>query len=428
MHDHDRDQVTGLYTKNSLITIISKRFANFPSVPPTGLLYMEFDNLDRFNDIFGFEIDDHILQKLTQRIASNLNDEIFARVDSYRFAVATSYDAEEELENLAETIITILGEPFTVEGAIFYVTATIGIATVSDKVVNASMLLRHAESTMQHLQKKGTNHIGFYVPTDESHLKKELQIIKELPIAIDKRELQVVYQPQYSLKKGTCIGAEVLIRWNHPVLGAIPPNVFIPLAEKSGMIIPLTVNILIDVSRMFEKLYAVGKRDFSLSVNMPSSVLMEHSFLETMASLQELYGLSNKALFIEIMEDTIPENIDTFIHLLHQVKEMGIGIALDDFGTGHTSLHYLINFPADTVKIDRSFVQGIDTNEKSRLLFHAIYYMASALGMNVVAEGVEKKEEIDILNKLDDIVVQGYYYSAPVSSEKLLSLVVDTEG
>jgi len=423
MERYEIDQVTGLYTKNSLLKVLSERFIDISAPLPVGLLYMEFDDLDRFNDIFGFEIDDQILQQLTRRIGTHLNDEVFARVGTYRFAIAASYDTKEALRGLAETIIATLREPFNVDGTMFYVTATIGIAAVSGSSVNAQMLLKHAESTMQRLQREGTNHIGFYVPEDEGHLKTELRLMKDLPGAIERGELHVVYQPQYSLKKRSYIGAEALVRWHHPQLGEISPGVFIPLAEKSGMIVPLTVNILIEVSHMFEKLGVLGRTDFSLSVNMPASVLMEESFLGTMQFLQEFYGLSGKALFIEIMEDTIPENMDTFIHLLHRIKEMGIGIAIDDFGTGHTSLYYLVNFPADALKIDRSFVRGIHSDEKTALLFRAICDMVSALGMKIVAEGVESREEIAVLDRLGDIVVQGYYYSGPVYADRLLEML-----
>jgi diguanylate cyclase (GGDEF)-like protein len=415
--------LTGLYTKNSLLRVLHARFTNGKAPLPTALLYIEFDDLNRFNDMFGYEIDDHILRKLTQCVVTYLNDEIFARVGTYRFAIATPYDAEEQLRGLAEMIISALHEPFNVDGTMFYVTATIGIARLSESIVNAQMLFKHAESTMQHLQREGTNHIGFYIPADETYLKTELQLMKDLPGAIDRGELRVVYQPQYSLKERSYVGAEALVRWKHPELGDISPAVFIPLAEKSGMIVPLTVNILIEVSRMFETLVSIGKKEFSLSVNMPASVLMEQSFLGTMQFLQELYGLSGKALFIEIMEDTIPENMDTFIHLLNQIKQMGIGIAIDDFGTGHTSLHYLVNFPADTLKIDRSFVRGIHHSEKIRLLFRAICDMASALEMKIVAEGVEEKEETEALSAFGNIVVQGYYYSDPLCAERLLELL-----
>lgn len=417
------DSVTGLYSKTALLSILSERFLSSSQPHTSALLYMEFDELARFNDTFGYEIDDILLEKLAHRLRTHLNDELFARVGTYRFAIATDYSDKAKLKRLAETIVTSLREPFNIEGTMFYITVTIGIAVATESVGSAKMLLKYAESTMQQLQKDGTNHIGFYMTADENHLKTELQLMKDIPGAIDRGEFYMVYQPQYLPDKGYYTGAEVLTRWRHPQLGDISPERFISLAEKSGMIVPLTVFILIETSKMFERLEAKGIHDFTLSVNVPASVLLEQSFLDTIAFLQQAYKLPEERLIIEIMEDTIPENIDSFVALLKKLKEMGIGIAIDDFGTGNTSLHYLMRFPADALKVDRSFVRNIHTDKKVLLLFRAIRDMANALHMKMVAEGVEESGEAEIMKSFGNIVIQGYYYSKPIEADALLSLL-----
>jgi len=423
------DSVTGLYSKTALLHMLADRFASASQPLPLALLYMEFDELARFNDSFGYEIDDILLEKLAQRLNSCLESERFARVGTYRFAIAAEYDDKTRLRQLAETIVTSLREPFNIEGTMFYITVTIGIAVVTETVSSAKMLLKYAESAMQQLQKDGTNHIGFYRPVDEQHLKRELRLMKDIPGAIDRGEFYMVYQPQYLPGKGCYTGAEVLTRWRHPQFGDISPERFIPLAEKSGMIVPLTVFILIETSKMFERLGALGIEDFTLSVNVPASVLLEQSFLDTVAFLRQAYTLPEGRMIIEIMEDTIPENIDSFVDLLKKLKEMGIGIAIDDFGTGNTSLHYLMRFPADALKVDRSFVRNIHTDHKVLLLFRAIRDMAKALHMKMVAEGVEEREEAEIMKSFGDIVIQGYYYSRPIEAEALLALLqADTKA
>jgi len=417
------DSLTGLYSKTMLLSILSERFASSAQPPALALLYMEFDELARFNESFGYEIDDILLEKLAKRLQVHLEDELFARVGTYRFAIATDYTDKEKLKRLAETIVTSLREPFNIEGTMFYITVTIGIASAMETVGSAKMLLKYAESAMQQFQKDGTNHIGFYKPADEQHLKRELRLMKDIPGAIDRGEFYMVYQPQYLPKRECYTGAEVLTRWRHPQLGDISPEHFIPLAEKSGMIVPLTIFILIETSKMFERLEANGIDDFTLSVNVPASVLLEQSFLDTVAFLQQGYQLPKGRVIIEIMEDTIPENIDSFVDLLKKLKEMGIGIAIDDFGTGNTSLHYLMRFPADALKVDRSFVRNIHTNQKVLLLFSAIRDMANALHMKMVAEGVEESAEAEVMKSFGDIVIQGYYYSKPIEADALISLV-----
>ncbi len=423
----DMDPLTGLYSKTALLSMLGGRFKIAAQPPCMALLSMEFDDLARFNDSFGYEIDDILLQKLAERLSAYLDDELFAKVGTYRFAIATDYNDASKLKCLAETVVTALREPFNIEGTMFYITVTIGIAAVTETIRSEKMLLKYAESTMHQLQKEGTNHIGFYVPADEKYLKTELQLMKDIPGAIDRGEFYILYQPQYFAKKGCYTGAEVLIRWHHPQLGEISPEKFIPLAEKSGMIVPLTVFILIETSKMFERLEAGGFNVFTVSVNVPASVLLEQSFVDTVSFLQQSYNLPKRRLIIEIMEDTIPENIDSFVELLKKLKAMGIGIAIDDFGTGNTSLHYLMRFPADALKVDRSFVRNIHTDQKVLLLFRAIRDMANALHMKMVAEGVEESGEAEILKSLGDVVIQGYYYSKPIEADALISLLETRE-
>jgi len=421
-HEEGLDLIAGLCSKKRLLEMLSKRFVSSKPLP-SALLCIEFDDLARFNDSFGYEIDDILLEKLVIRLSAYLKDEHFGRVGTYRFAIATDYDDTTRLRALAENIVTSLREPFNIEETMFYITATIGIAVATETIDSPKMLLKYAESTMQQLQKDGTNHIGFYKPADEQRLKRELHFMKDIPSAIDRGEFYLVYQPQYSHTQGRYIGAEVLTRWNHPQLGNISPMDFIPLAEKSGMIVPLTIFILIETSKMFEKLEALGIDNFTLSVNMPASVLLEQGFLNTLSFLQQAYPLPKERVIIEIMEDTIPKNIDKFVDLLTKIKEMGIGIAIDDFGTGNTSLHYLMRFPADTLKIDRSFIRNIHTDNKVLSLFCAMVDMAKALHLKIVAEGVEEYDEAEIVKSQGDIVIQGYYYSKPIEAEALFALI-----
>jgi len=414
----ETDSLTGFYSQNTFLFFLRKNFSS--SLLPVGLLYIEFDELARFNGTFGFDIDDRLLVQLSKSISAILKNELFARVGTYRFAIAIENANEKILKESAEKIINLLHEPFNIGDNMFYVTATIGMSLSLDESFNAYRLLKDAENAMQYLQKKGKNHTGFSSEEKNPFLKQELHLMKDLPAAIDNDELYFVYQPQYSHTEKKFTGAEILTRWKHPHYGEISAGTFIPLAEKSGMIGPLTTKILIEASKMFLKLDAVGRKDFSLSVNIPPIILMENGFLDMLHFLLEAYGLSGKKLYFEIMEDTIPENMDTFVLLLEKIRKMGIGIAIDDYGTGHTSLKYLMHFPIDYLKIDKSFVTNIDKNKKTFLLFKTIIDMAKALDMKVIAEGVENRLEDEVLQTFDNITVQGYLYSKPIEEDILL--------
>jgi len=425
MHLHNIDPLTKLISRNYLLDIIKTKLEHPNVMNKLSLLYIEFDDLDRFNDLFGYDIDDQLLLQLTKKFQNIVDAEsVVARVGNYQFAILLYIDnIKEKSHELAENIIGLLREPFCIGENMFYVTASIGISVLSSDISDAYKLLKTAENTMRKIQKNGHNNIAFTkLLTDES-LKKEIELMKDLPSAIDSGEIYFVYQGQYSHDKKKFVGAEMLTRWNHPKYGYISPFIFISLAEKSGMIGPLTIKLLIEASKMFERLEADGIKDFSLSVNISPVVLMEKSFYDTVVFLLDSYGLKGKNLTFEIMEDTISNNLDSFAKLLNKIKDLGINIAIDDYGTGHTSLSYLINLPIDYIKIDRSFVTGIDKETKKFLLLKTIIEMASTLDMKVIVEGVEEYSEDDLIKMFKDMTIQGYLYCKPIEEDEFMKKV-----
>jgi len=425
MHQQHIDPLTKLITRNYLPDIIKTKLEHPNVMNKLALLYIEFDDLDRFNELFGYDIDDQLLPQLTKKIDNLLDAEsVVARVGNYQFAILVYHDdVKTRSQEIAEDIMGILREPFCIGENMFYVTASIGISVLSSDISDAYKLLKTAENTMRRIQKNGHNNIAFTkLLTDES-LKKEIELMKDLPSAIDNGEIFFVYQGQYSHDKKRFVGAEMLTRWNHPKYGYVSPFIFITLAEKSGMIGPLTIKLLIEASKMFEKLEAEGVKDFSLSVNISPVVLMEKSFYDTVVFLLDSYNLRGKNLTFEIMEDTVSHNIDNFANLLNTIKDLGINIAIDDYGTGHTSLSYLINLPIDYIKIDRSFVTGIDKETKKFLLLKSIIDMASTLDMKVIIEGVEEYSEDDLIKMFKDMTIQGYLYCKPIEAQDFMHKV-----
>ena len=392
-----------------------------------GVLYVEIDEPARFNDMLMFDADERIMSNFEDKIASITDKKMLARKGQHNFVIIVdNFSVEKDLENLARNIIHIFREPMDLDGNLVYVTGSVGISFSENPINDMSIrkLVRQAEQTMKEARLKGFNQISvFRGPAPDFSCEQELRLMKDLPKSIDKSEIYFVYQAQYSYSKQAFIGAEILARWKHPELGDISPSVFIPFAEKSGMITPLTTRILIEASVIFSKLENIGIDDFSISVNLPFQVLMEESFIDTVKFLLDAYELGGKKVTFEIMEDTIPDHIESFTLRLQEIKKLGFLLAVDDYGTGHTSLTYLLHFPVDYLKVDRSFVKDIHKNKRNYLLFKSIISTAEALELDIVAEGVETIEEDRVLKSFGDITVQGYLYSKPLEESSFLQML-----
>jgi diguanylate cyclase (GGDEF)-like protein len=389
----------------------------------TALFFIEFDDLSRFNEMFGFDIDDKLIIQLSHKISSLLKpDDIMARVGNEQFAIVSqSFQSEESATLFAKRIITALYEPFFITPNMFYVSASIGISFSSSNENDGYRLLKTAENTMRKVQKDGKNHIAITRLEDRSSLEKSIRLMQDLPAALENGEIYFVYQGQYSYDKKRFIGAELLARWKHPQYGDILPEIFIPIAEQSGMIGPLTIKTFIEVSKMFTSLETIGIKDFSLSINIPSIVLMESDFIETVKFLRSHYNLIGKKLNFEIMEETLTQNIDNLVLILEKIREMNIGIQLDDYGTGYSSLKYLVLLPVTALKIDKSYVRDLDKDIKRKALFQAIVEMSHALDIDVIVEGVETVLEDKFVQKFDSMTVQGFLHCKPLKCSEFLS-------
>jgi diguanylate cyclase (GGDEF)-like protein len=429
LHTTQIDSLTRLPTRTYLIDVLEKRLSSAKQEGRlTSLLFIEFDDLARFNETFGFDIDDKLIVQLSEKIKPILDvDDVLARVGNEQFAIVSQkFASEESAEVFAKQIITMLYEPFFVDPNMFYISASIGISLSSADEQDAYRLLKTAENTMRRVQKDGKNHIAFTQYIAPSSLQKSMHLMEDLPAALENGEIYFVYQGQYDHERKRISGAELLARWRHPRYGEVSPGLFIPLAEQSGMIGPLTIKAMIEASKMFARLEEANIKDFSLSVNISPAVLMASDFIETVQFLRQNYDLVGKKLNFEITEETLTQNIDNLVQLLEQIREMDIGIEVDDYGTGYTSLQYLANLPIDILKIDRSFVSGIDKDLKKRALFQAIVNMSHALDIDVIAEGVETALEDAVIKRFNFITVQGYFYCKPTESKDLLEKLKDS--
>jgi diguanylate cyclase (GGDEF)-like protein len=417
------DPLTKLPGRTSLIAVLEERLSHAQRQKEfTALLFIAFDDLARFNDAFGFDVDDQLIVQLSKSVRSLLHaDDLLARVGNYQFVVVTQklHDAE-DAEGLAGRILHMLSEPLTIGANMFYVSASIGISLAPVDADNAYKLLKSAENTVHRMQQEGKNQIAFTHNRVETSYDESVQLMADLPAAIENGEIYFVYQCQYSYARERSVGAEILARWRHPEYGEVSPELFIPLAEQSGMIEALTIKALIDAAKMFAAFEKEGIADFSLSVNISPKFLMSSHFIETTRFLLENYDLSGKALNFEVTEEILIRNMANLKQRLEVIREMGIRIEVDDYGTGYTSLNYLANLPIDRLKVDRSFVCDIDKERKRRALLKAIVDMSHAMDIDVVVEGVETRQEDEVIRTFEAMTVQGYYYCKTLSFDDLL--------
>jgi len=418
------DSLTNLPNRTYAIELLEKKLSSKEENKNLiALLYIEFDDLARFNETFGFDIDDKLILKLSHRIASLLEvDDVLARVGNEQFAIISeNLQSEESAEIFAKRIIAALYEPFFIDPNMFYISASIGISLSSGDEKSGYRLFKTAQNTMRKVQKDGKNYIAFTRQQDRSYLEKSIRLMEDLPSALENGEIYFVYQGQYSHNTQRFEGAELLSRWQHPKYGELSPETFIPIAEQSGMIGPLTIKALIEASKMFTHLEASGMKDFSISINISSVVLMASDFIDTIQFMRTNYNLVGKKLNFEIMEETLSRNIDHLVHILEKIREMNIGLLLDDYGTGYTSLKSLALLPIAALKVDKSYVRSLEKDTKRQALFQSIVDMSRALDIEVIVEGVETVFEDNIIKRIGCATVQGYFYSIPLKFNDFLN-------
>lgn len=412
--------------KITLIKILKEKFHNKISKKiSTAILLIEFDDLSRFNDALGFNVDERLVINISNDIMRFLNSkDILVSTKNHQLIIMQDHTSTESAGMLAKQIIHLLSEPCVIDDHMFYIQASIGISLYPLDGDDADKLIELAGNTIKYVQKEGKRDFGFAKDYIVSlPCEKSVQIMADLPAAIDNGEIYYLYQPQYSHAEKRFVGAELLSRWDHPQYGEISPEVFIPIAEQSGMIGPMTIKALVTALKAISLFKINGINDFSLSVNISPIFLMSSSFNENIEFLMEQYDLSSEKLNFEITEEILLKNTDNLIKTLNKLKALNIDIEIDDFGTGYTSLQHLAYLPIDSLKVDKSFISGIDKDEKKQTLFKAIVDMSHALNINVIAEGVENELENNLIKNFNEITVQGYFYSDPIHLDKLVKKV-----
>jgi EAL domain-containing protein (putative c-di-GMP-specific phosphodiesterase class I) len=319
--------------------------------------------------------------------------------------------------------LNTLNDPIKVDGKNVHASASVGIANLCEDGTDALSLLSVAETAMGYARDRGDNGYAFYASEMDTFARQRLTLEDGLRTAIEDGEIFLTYQPKLDLVSGNIVGAEALVRWNHPTRGLVSPVDFIPLAEDSGQIVSIGTWVMRESCLQARKWISAGAAGFRIAVNVSIRQLQEPEFVDTVQKILQETGLETRALVIELTENMIMENAETNVGKLQRLRDIGVGLSIDDFGTGYSSLAYLQRFPLDQLKIDQSFVSEIIDETSEVPIVKAIVSLAHDLGMEVVAEGVETELQLDRLRELKCEEFQGYLISRPVVAEEFEALM-----
>ena len=390
-----------------------------------------FADVDRFkvvNDSLGHDAGDRLLVALARRLRDVLRPgDTLARFGGDEFAVLCEEVDPNDIEHIAERMTEALAEPFPVGGGEVFATMSVGIAMAADADERPAALLRDADAAMYLAKDRGRARFELFDEAMRDRSVERLVMENALRRAPERGQLRVLYQPIVRLDDGALIGAEALVRWAHPERGLLEPAQFIPLAEDTGVIVAIGRWVLDEACREAARWTGNGKRP-SVSVNLSARELPRPDLVDAVAEALRESGLDPDRLWLEITESVLMDDADLAVEALGRLRELGLHLAVDDFGTGYSSLSYLRRFPVDSLKVDRSFVAGLQEDPGDAAIVEAVVSMAHSLHLSVIAEGVETDAQLKRLRGLGCEAAQGYYFAAPVPASALPSLAGGAGG
>ncbi len=383
------------------------------------VIFLDLDRFKFINDTFGHTLGDHVLQQIAHRLETIIRKgDMAARVGGDEFTLLLPDASAEEAVEVAERVLQRVREPQEILGRQFRVTASLGITVFPEDGQDAEALLRNADIAMYKAKEEGGDSYRLYSPSMDASMSQWLTLQSELWRALERGELLLYYQPQVDVRNGRVFGAEALVRWQHPEKGLMLPDSFIPLAEDSGLIVPLGTWVLKEACRQLRAWQEAGLPSIALTVNISARQLQRPGLVPLLGQLLEETGVEPGRLVLEVTEGAIMRDMDAAIALLKELRAMGFLVSLDDFGTGHSSLNYLKALPLDILKIDRSFVRDIGKDSTGNAMVTAIVTLARSCALRVIAEGVENSEQLDFLQRLHCYEVQGFLFGRPMPAEE----------
>lgn len=420
------DGLTGLYNRVAFMKYAYKIFHDASvGASKHAIFFIDLDNFKNINDTLGHDYGDLLLKDVSDRMLSCIaSDDILARNGGDEFLILKNrFDTVDDLENFASQLVNVVHHPFILNDETAVVSMSVGIAVFPNNGLTVSELIKNADIAMYNAKNSGKNSYRFFDSYMEDDVNRKNDLADILSHVIDKNEIYLQYQPQVNVESGQVTGYEALMRIESELVGFISPAEFIPIAEETGIINILGEWALIEACNFNQVLIKSGFGPLRVSVNVSTTQLKDDHLIDIIKSIPEKTGMDLKHLEIEITESVLMNSFEHNLKLINQMKELGCSIALDDFGTGYSSFNYLTQIPIDTLKIDKSFIDGICSNEKDRCIADSIIDLAHKMDISVVAEGVEDNEQLQILQNQFCDTLQGYLFSKPLNSTDFIELL-----
>ncbi|MBT9515116.1 MAG: EAL domain-containing protein [Methyloversatilis discipulorum] len=431
------DSLTGLANRQMFREMLDHTLARSQRTGSRcALLYLDLDRLKRINDSYGHTLGDQILREVATRLIASirsadlvahddsLHEEVVARLGGDEFTVLlTDLSRAEDAARVAARICAELGRPLQVAHVELVVTASIGIAIFPDNGADPETLLRHADMAMYAAKQRGRNTYEFFTEAMQQQAVERLSLEQDLARALESGQFSLHYQPQVDAGSGRIVSAEALLRWEHPQRGMVSPVQFIPVAEETGLIVPLGEWVVLTACRQMAEWRQAGLPVVPVAVNLSAHNFRSDSLLTSIAHALESTGLPSSYLHVELTESAVMQEPEAAMKTLGALKAIGLKLSIDDFGTGYSSLSTLKQFPIDLLKIDRSFVRDLPEDGSSASIVEAILALANALGLGVVAEGVETAAQRDFLCSRRCGLMQGYLFSKPLPADGFAGLL-----
>ncbi|TJY41754.1 EAL domain-containing protein [Cohnella pontilimi] len=415
------DTLTGLPNR-LMFTEKLKQFVD--SHRPIAVLFIDLDQFKKINDTRGHTIGDQLLKQVAQRLVNCVREEdIVARLGGDEFTVILPAKTKTEIAQVAEKIVAEIRNPFYIGDSEFYLRTSIGISHYPIDGENIDTLIKSSDIAMYRSKELGGNNYSFFSSSMNRLLEERVNLERLLHTALDRDEFVLYYQPQVDLRTGHIFGAEALIRWMHPQRGLIPPDQFIPIAEETGLIVPIGIWALRTACIQAKKWNREHRHPVHVAVNLSVKQFISNDIVASVDRAIRETGLNPNLLELELTESIILENTESVIATMNQLKKLGVRISIDDFGTGYSSLAYLKDFPIDSLKIDRSFVHNLSKNDKNTAIISAVITLARKLGLKSVAEGLETPEQLHFYRMEGCDLAQGYYFSRPLPEDQMNDLL-----
>jgi diguanylate cyclase (GGDEF)-like protein len=426
-HDH----LTGLPNRVLFNEELQRALARAERhVRPVALFFMDLDRFKNINDTLGHQLGDRVLQEAAKRLITCVREgDIVARLGGDEFVLLVEEIGDAAvLAEIARKLLAALSELGKIDGHELNVTLSIGICTYPADGRDSKALLAGADIAMYRAKERGRNGFCFYSAELQSHTPEKLALEAGLRHGLEREEFRVYYQPKIDMATGAITGVEALLRWQHPERGLLLPEKFIQLAEETGLIVPIGLWTLREVCMRAKAWKEAGLPRMPIAVNLSASQFREEQLVSQLAEILKSTGTDAGILELEITESMVMRNPDEAVKLMHNLRAMGVSLTIDDFGTGYSSLGYLKLFPINNLKVDRSFVRDLPHSSDDVAITRAVIAMAHSLQMNVIAEGVELREQFDVLREEGCDEFQGYLCRPPLAEEDLINFIREGEA